>query len=44
MDEVFAVIGKLYFDLIRANNIIEVLRKQQTEPDQAQSQPNVDNA
>lgn len=29
MDEVFAVIGKLYFDLLRANNIIEALRKQQ---------------
>lgn len=40
MDEVFAVIGKLYFDLIRANNIIEALRKQESE----KSQPSNDNA
>ena len=31
MEEIFAVIGKLYFDLLRANNIIDTLRTQQEE-------------
>ena len=28
MDEVFAIIGKLYFDLARAQSAIEVLKQQ----------------
>lgn len=40
MDEVFAVIGKLYFDLLRANNIIEALRKQQEESNSSQTSNN----
>lgn len=37
MDEVFAVIGKLYFDLLRANSLIEALRKQQEASSSPQS-------
>jgi hypothetical protein len=36
-DELFSIIGRLYYDLIRANTVIESLRGQQQEQQQTQS-------
>lgn len=40
MDELFTIIGKLYFDLVRSQNIIESLKQQLKESQQSN---NVDN-
>jgi len=35
MDELFTIIGKLYFDLVRSQNIIESLKQQLKETQQS---------